>query len=98
MTPNSRLSSVLSPDQEAMPDTGHHAAPHAPTEPVRPGFEVRCADVHPVGCEEALRAPSAQDLVALAREHGGLAHSFTPVWYSSERLASIAAAITTRPG
>jgi hypothetical protein len=69
-----------------------------PRTPLRPTFELRCADVHPVGCEEALRARSAHDLVALACEHGGLVHGFTPVWYSSERLASIAAAVTARPG
>ena len=63
--------------------------------PSRPTFELRCADVHPFGCEEALRARSANDLVALACEHGGLVHGFTPAYYSSERLASIAAAVTT---
>jgi hypothetical protein len=79
-------------------DTGRHAAPSALKERGRSGFEVRCADVHPVECEEALRAPSAHGLVALACEHGGLVHGFTPVWYSSERLASIAAAVTTCRG
>ncbi|MGZ6575674.1 MAG: hypothetical protein ACXVHJ_32245 [Solirubrobacteraceae bacterium] len=102
MTPASGVSSVLSPDDAAALDTDRHAATPPPTEPVRrpsrPTFELRCADIHPFGCEEALRARSAHDLVALARDHGGLVHGFTPVWYSSERIAGIAAAITTRPG
>ena len=98
MTPASRFSSVRSPDDATTLDTDRHAAPPALKERGRPGFEVRCADVHPVGCEEALRARSAHDVVALACEHGGLVHGFTPVWYSSKRLASIAAAVTTRPG
>ena len=102
MTPASGVSSVLSPDDAAALDTDRHAATTALKGPVRrpsrPTFELRCGDVHPLGCEESLRARSARDLVALACEHGGLAHSFTPVWYSSERLAGIAAAITTRRG
>ena len=102
VTPASGASSVLSPDDAAALDTGRHAAMPAPKGPVRrpsrPTFELRCADVHPLGCEEALRARSAHDLVALACDHGGLVHGFTPVWYSSKRLASMAAAITTRPG
>jgi hypothetical protein len=98
LTPTSSLSSVLSPDDPVTSDTYPHAATPAPKEQMRPTFELRCADVHPVGCEEALRARSAHDLVALACEHGGLVHGFTPVWYSSERLASIAAAVTARPG
>jgi len=101
VTPASSVSSVLSPDDAAALDTDRHAATPAPKGPVRPPwrptFELRCTDVHPCGCEEALRARSAHDLVALACEHGGLVHGFTPVWYSSERLASIAAAVTTRP-
>jgi hypothetical protein len=101
VTPTRSVSSVLSPDDAAALNTDRHAAMPAPTEPVRrpwrPTFELRCADVHPLGCEESLRARSAHDLVALACEHGGLAHGFTPVWYSAERLASIAAAITRAP-
>jgi hypothetical protein len=102
VTPASGVSSVLSPDDVAALDTDRHAPTPAPKGPARrpsrPTFELRCADVHPVECEEALRSRSAHDLVALACEHGGLVHGFTPVWYSSERLASIAAAITARPG
>jgi hypothetical protein len=102
VTPASSVSSVLSPDDATALDTDRHAATTAPKAsvrwPSRPAFELRCADVHPAGCGEALRARSAHDLVALTRDHGGLVHGFTPVWYSSERLASIAAAITTRPG
>ena len=96
VTPASSGSFVLSPDDAAASDTDRHAATTALRRPSRPTFELRCADVHPAGCEEALRARSAHYLVALARDHGGLVHGFTPVWYSSERLASIAAAITTR--
>ena len=86
MTPASSVSPVMSPDDAAALRRS------------RPTSELRCADVHPFGCEEALRAPSAHGLVSLACEHGGLAHGFTPAWYSSERLASIAAAITMRRG
>ena len=57
-------------------------------------FEVRCADIHPGGCAQALRAPRPDDVVALACEHGKLVHGYTPVWYSAERLAAIAAAVT----
>ena len=102
MTPASIGSFVLLPDDAAALDTERHAATTAPKAPVRwpsrPTFELRCADVHPVECQEALRARSARDLVALTCDHGGLVHGFTPVWYNSERLAGIAAAITTRPG
>jgi uncharacterized protein DUF1059 len=56
-------------------------------------FELRCSDVHPTGCNRKLRAQRPDDLVELAREHGALVHGFTPVWYSKQRLATIAAAI-----
>jgi hypothetical protein len=56
-------------------------------------FGVRCADVHPTGCDRTLRAQRPDDVVELAREHGALAHGFTPAWYSKQRLATIAAAI-----
>ena len=56
-------------------------------------FEVRCADVHPGGCGTALRAPRPGDVVALACEHGALAHGLTPAWYSPERLATIATVV-----
>jgi hypothetical protein len=40
-----------------------------------------------------LRARRPDDVVVLAREHGALVHGFTPVWYSKQRLATIAAAV-----
>ena len=45
----------------------------------------------------ALRSRAAarlsSDVVALACEHGALVHGFTPVWYSAERRAAIAAVV-----
>ena len=41
-----------------------------------------------------LRAPGPGEVVALACEHGKLVHGFTAVYYSAERLAAIAAAVT----
>jgi predicted small metal-binding protein len=59
-------------------------------------FELWCADVHPVCCDETLRAASLEELLACTREHGERAHGFTAVWYSAERLAAIAEAVTAR--
>jgi predicted small metal-binding protein len=53
--------------------------------------EVRCADVHPVQCEVALRASSNEALTDRVRAHGASVHGFTPVWYSRERITRIAA-------
>jgi hypothetical protein len=94
VTPTGSSSCVLAPDDAATSNTDPDAARHVPKERVWPTFELRCADVHPSGCEEAWRARHAHDLVALACEHGAHVHSFTPVWYTSERLADIAAAVT----
>jgi Protein of unknown function (DUF1059) len=54
---------------------------------------LRCADVHSAGCNRELRARRPEDVVELAREHGAVVHGFTAVWYSKQRLATIAAAI-----
>ena len=56
--------------------------------------EVRCADVHPVRCNVALRASSYEALTDHVRAHGSSVHGFTPVWYSRERLAAITEACT----
>lgn len=53
--------------------------------------EVLCADVHPVQCEVAFRASSTEALTDSVRAHGASVHGFTPVWYSRERIARIAA-------
>jgi hypothetical protein len=45
-----------------------------------------------------LRAPRPGDVVALACEHGKLVHGYTVVWYSAQRLAAIAAAVTQPQG
>jgi hypothetical protein len=45
-----------------------------------------------------LRAPRPGDVVALACEHGKRVHGYTVVWYSDERLAVIAAAVTQPQG
>lgn len=57
-------------------------------------FELRCADVHPVRCDLALRSSNLQELVARVSAHGANAHGFTPVWYSPGRVAAMAAAAT----
>jgi hypothetical protein len=65
--------------------------------PSRQRFELRCAEIHAVGCNAMLRAASTSDVVALACEHGAFVHGFTGVWYSPKRLALIAAAVTQGP-
>ena len=47
--------------------------------PSRQRFELRCAEIHAVGCNAMLRAASSRGVVALACEHGALAHGFTGV-------------------
>ena len=54
-------------------------------------FRLRCADVHPVGCDVELVSSSRDDVVSRACSHGASAHGFTPAWYSTRRLAAIAA-------
>jgi hypothetical protein len=57
-------------------------------------FELRCADVHPCRCERVFSGTSPTVLVAEARRHGELAHFFTPVFYSPERVAEMTKAAT----
>jgi len=45
-----------------------------------------------------LRAGRADDVVALACEHGARVHGFTAVWYSPQRLAVMTAAVTLPSG
>ena len=59
--------------------------------------EVRCADVHPVHCDVALRASNDEALTDRVRAHGARVHGFTPIWYSRERIAAITDACTTSP-
>lgn len=102
MTPVGSARSASSADTAAGLRTDPRIAALTPSEPsLRPAraplpqaFAVRCADIHPGGCEQALRARRPDDVVALACEHGKLAHGYTPAWYSAERLAAIAAAVT----
>ena len=61
-------------------------------------FALRCDEVHPVSCEIEFRAASPGRVVALACEHGAQAHSYTPVWYSSGRLAATTALVARRCG
>ena len=61
-------------------------------------FGLRCAEVHPVRCNVRLRAASLESLMILVCEHGALAHGFTPCWYSSRRLASMAEIVMQRCG
>ena len=102
MTPVGSYRSASSPDTAAGLRADPRIAALGPSEPslrparapLPPAFEVRCADIHPGRCEQVLRAPRADDVVALACEHGKLVHGFTAVYYSAERLAAIAAAVT----
>jgi hypothetical protein len=91
---------VLSRDDAAPSRTDPRAVARALKEsaqparlPFRQRFELRCADIHQVGCGDVLRAASSQAVVALACEHGALAHGFTGVWYSPKRLAVMAEAV-----
>ncbi len=98
-----RMTPVGSPRSASSPDSAAGSTPGiaalAPSErALRPAFEVRCADVHPGGCGTALRAERSSDVVALACEHGALVHGLTPVWYSAERLAAIAAVVAGTRG
>jgi hypothetical protein len=45
-----------------------------------------------------LRARRPSDLVEIARAHGARVHGFTPVWYSEQRLASMAAVVAGGDG
>lgn len=73
--------------------SGSPAGPMAPRT-----FELRCRDVHPAGCDQTVRADGFQTVIALACEHGALAHGFTPAWYSSERLHAMGDEVTERSG
>ena len=71
------------------------AASAPPARPLPPQmFELRCADVHPVPCDEAMNAASPEQLLARTRAHGERAHGFTPAWYNAERLAAMAEAVS----
>jgi hypothetical protein len=71
------------------------AAPRrfAAREATQEQFRLRCADVHPVGCDVELVSSRRDDLVSRACSHGASAHGFTPAWYSGGRLAAIAAEV-----
>jgi len=98
MTPASRFSPMSSPDVATAVATGALGAGRGSMEPVDPRarvpfspthFELRCAQVHPFGCEELFSATSVGDVVACACAHGARVHGFTPVFYSRERLAAM---------
>jgi hypothetical protein len=99
--------SARAPDGAVGPRADGRPAALAPGESLLPpaggapslAFEVRCADVHPAGCEQSLRADRSSDVVALACEHRTRwSTGFTPVWYGPDRLAAIAEAVTCRRG
>ncbi|MGN6167354.1 MAG: DUF1059 domain-containing protein [Solirubrobacteraceae bacterium] len=50
---------------------------------------LRCADVHPVPCDAEWTAPSTNELVARAVDHGVRAHGLNPGWYTRQRIAAI---------
>jgi hypothetical protein len=76
--------SILPPDR---------AEPLAFRVPLPLTFALRCADAHPVNCDEEWQSSSPGELVASARAHGARAHGFTPVWYSPQRIAAMTAAV-----
>jgi hypothetical protein len=96
------VSSALSPVGTARSWADLMVGSRVPAETEPPSypdmFELRCAEVHPVRCEVRLRAASLESLMILACEHGALAHGFTPCWYSSQRLASMAEIVAQRCG
>ena len=53
-------------------------------------YELRCADVHPLRCDERLRARTLAELIEIVVAHGARSHGFTPAWYSHERRRAIA--------
>jgi predicted small metal-binding protein len=65
----------------------------ATREPTQDEFRLRCADAHPVGCGVELVSSSRDEVVFRTRSHGASAHGFTPAWYSTGRLAAIAAKV-----
>jgi hypothetical protein len=102
MLPASSFWSVFSPDEADASRTDEECLSPGPwtrsdRRVVARRFELRCADVHPFGCQAALRAETLIDMVALACEHGALVHGLTPAWYSPERLQVIEEAGTQRP-
>jgi hypothetical protein len=57
-------------------------------------FELRCDDAHPVRCEVTFRSSMREQLIDEACAHGANDHGFTSGWYSVERLAAMADAVT----
>jgi hypothetical protein len=57
-------------------------------------FELRCADVYPVRCDEVLSSASRDELLARTRAHGAGTHGFTAAWHSAGRLAAMAEAVS----
>jgi predicted small metal-binding protein len=53
-------------------------------------FELRCADVYPVRCDQVMTSPSREELLARMRKHGERAHGFTPAWYDAGTLVAAA--------
>jgi hypothetical protein len=54
-------------------------------------FEMGCERFHPTRCSWSLHANSVPNMVEAAMTHGALVHGFTPVFYSRERQAGMAA-------
>ncbi len=91
VTPNQpdRLPADTAPGERPAATHGRFA----PREPAQDEFRLRCADAHPVGCEVELVSSSRDDVVLRTCSHGARAHGFTPAWYSTGRLATIAAKV-----
>lgn len=59
-------------------------------------FELRCADVYPVHCDQVMTSPSREELLARMRKHGERAHGFTPAWYDAGTLVPAAEQVWAR--
>jgi hypothetical protein len=61
-----------------------------------PHGELMCNFLHPQQCDALLLGGSVAQVVDAAMAHGALAHGYTPVWYSHDRVAAMSAAVQRR--
>jgi hypothetical protein len=61
-----------------------------------PHGELMCNFLHPQQCDALLLGGSVAQVVEAAMAHGAVAHGYTPVWYSHDRVAAMSAAVQRR--